>query len=47
MGRIPYQGLVTFWRAAHTQDLKDVDLAVYRWISSMSSGKRPLEQDKI
>lgn len=27
--RIPYQGLVTFWRAPHTQDLENVDLAVY------------------
>lgn len=28
-GRIPYQGLVTFWRAPHTQALENVDLAVY------------------
>lgn len=29
MGRIPYQGLVTFWRADYTRELKDVNLAVY------------------
>lgn len=28
-GRIPYQGIVTFWRAPHTQELNDVDLVVY------------------
>jgi agmatinase len=27
--RIPYQGLLTFWRAPHTQDLDGVDIAVY------------------
>ena len=27
--RVPYQGLVTFWRSPHTQDLDDVDLAIY------------------
>jgi agmatinase len=27
--RVPYQGLVTFWRAPHTQELDDVDFAVY------------------
>lgn len=29
LGRIPYQGIPTFWRAEHTQDLRDVDFAVY------------------
>lgn len=28
-GRVPYQGLVTFWRTAYQQELDDVDLAVY------------------
>lgn len=28
-GRIPYQGLVTFWRAPYTQLLENVDFAVY------------------
>ena len=27
--RIPYQGLVTFWRAKHTQDLSEADFVVY------------------
>lgn len=29
LARVPYQGLVTFWRAPHTQDLEGADLAVY------------------
>lgn len=28
-GRVPYQGMVSFWRAPYTQDLNGVDLAVY------------------
>ncbi len=28
-GRVPYQGLVTFWRTPYTQALENVDLAVY------------------
>jgi len=27
--RVPYQGLVTFWRCDHTQNLEGADLAVY------------------
>ena len=27
--RLPYQGLVTFWRAPYVQDLEGVDVAVY------------------
>jgi agmatinase len=29
LARVPYQGIPTFWRAEHTQDLTDVDFAVY------------------
>lgn len=29
LSRVPYQGIPTFWRAAHTQDLDTADLAVY------------------
>ena len=29
LGRIPYQGIPTFWRAEHTQDLSDAQLVVY------------------
>ncbi len=29
LSRVPYQGLPTFWRAEHTQDLTGADFAVF------------------
>jgi agmatinase len=39
--RIPYQGLVTFWRADYTQDLTDVDLVTYGVAFDVDSFVRP------
>jgi agmatinase len=39
--RLPYQGLVTFWRAPHTQDLGAVDVAVYGVPFDAGTSNRP------
>jgi agmatinase len=41
MRRLPYQGLVTFWRAPHTQDLGAVDVAVYGVPFDAGTSNRP------
>jgi agmatinase len=39
--RIPYQGLVTFWRAPYLQDLDGVDVAVYGVPFDAGTSNRP------
>lgn len=39
--RLPYQGLVTFWRARHTQDVGEVDVAVYGVPFDAGTSNRP------
>jgi agmatinase len=41
LGRIPYQGLVTFWRAPYTQDLDGADVAVYGVPFDTGTSNRP------
>jgi agmatinase len=39
--RLPYQGLLTFWRAPHTQNLDGVDVAVYGVPFDTGTSNRP------
>src|SRR3954454_22660022 len=39
--RLPYQGLVTFWRAPYVQDLEGVDVAVYGVPFDAGASNRP------
>jgi agmatinase len=39
--RLPYQGLVTFWRAPYVQDLEGVDVAVYGVPFDAGTSNRP------
>ena len=41
LGRLPYQGLVTFWRAPYGQDLDGVDVAVYGVPFDAGTSNRP------
>jgi agmatinase len=41
LGRIPYQGLVTFWRSPHTQELDGAHVAVYGVPFDTGTSNRP------
>jgi agmatinase len=41
LGRLPYQGLLTFWRASYARDLEGVDVAVYGVPFDTGTSNRP------